>query len=212
MVNHPEIEPIRDKTNCTFGISISHFEEEIGKAEKVVVLASIDYLESVSGMYDAAGIIANGDWRNRAVFISCGGIKRGYRDEDRTEFDRLRNKYTEEKEKIDKWIADGRKPGVYEERHKRVYDLIVEHFSEIYDALCDVNTLNLQAVTDNDCAEVIKKLGFEPVEANNKELSTPSVNANEANPNSGKFVNNIKAEKVIVNNIGGDADGFSFNL
>ena len=155
----PSIEAARfrcviDVKNCGYKARIDKFEEEIGDAERIIMLLSDGFFHSDQCMYEAALVTKAGNLGPRLFPVNIGDYRH-----DRDYYDNLL-KYWEEKEKNAREEllkhTSGKEP--YQDEYDRV-SLIIEYIGKFWSHVTKENFLDFSAVSKNNFEEILKLFG-----------------------------------------------------
>jgi len=144
------IDYVLDKNDCVYGDSIDEFERSIGSADKVIVVASRDYIQSEACMYEASMIISRGNLKKRIIPINVDDFGRECDDYLNISIFWV-NEYKKKKELYDK-MPEQMKGYVKTELEKT--ELIINNFEKFWKFFHDINTLSFIGVSKN-CFKVL---------------------------------------------------------
>ena len=134
-----------DEDNCGYCQDIEKFEQEIGNADKVIVIIGKDYLYSIECMYELARIIEHGNLKNRLIPVCLDDFERSL-----SEGKQIFQYWKSQEEKLNKEIEnDANSKGLFEKELERIR-LILVHMSEAWRYIRTTNTLTFESLSSNN--------------------------------------------------------------
>ena len=134
-----------DEENCGYCQDIERFEQEIGNADKVIVVIGKNYLYSIECMYEFARIIEQGDLRNRLIPVCLDDFERSL-SEGKQIYQYRKN---QEENLIIEIEKDANSKGLFEKELERT-KLILTHLSEAWRYIRKTNTLTFESLSANN--------------------------------------------------------------
>lgn len=143
-----------DVKDCGYKSRIDKFEEEIGKADRVIMLLSDKFFYSNQCMYEAALVTKTGDLSTRLFPVNIGDYLH-----DRTFYESLLQHWEEKMKKAYEELAKhtyGIEP--FQEEYNRV-NLIVSYIGKFWSHVSNENFLNFSAVSEKNFEMILKLFG-----------------------------------------------------
>ena len=143
-----------DVKDCGYKARIDKFEEEIGKAERIIMFLSDDFFHSDQCMYEAALVAKSGNLGERLFPVNVGDYRH-----DRDFYNKLL-KYWEgkEQEARDELLKHSAGKEPFQDEYNRV-SLIIEYIGKFWSHVTKENFLNFSAVSKNNFEEILKLFG-----------------------------------------------------
>lgn len=131
-----------DEEKCGYCHDIEKFEQEIGNADKVIVVIGENYLYSLECMYEFARIIEHGNLQNRLIPVCLDDFERSL-----NEGQQIFQYWKSQEDILNKEIEnDANSKGLFEKELERI-KLIIAHFSEAWHYIRKTNTLTFESLS-----------------------------------------------------------------
>lgn len=134
-----------DEQNCGYGQDIEKFEQEIGHADKVIVVVGRTYLHSIECMYEFARIIEHGNLQNRLIPVCLDDFERSL-----AEGKQIYQYWKNQKEELAKMIEEDEKTKNLFEKELSRLTLILTHFAEAWEYIRKTNTSTFERLSSNN--------------------------------------------------------------
>lgn len=141
-----------DRDDLRYRENIREYEEEIGRASKVIIFVIPEYLESPHCMYELIGIIRNKNLVKRVFPL----VDTGKYERNSLGLQKLKDFWCKEKERRDEIFRRGYSPLLARE----LKDIIefVQYLDEFWQYICDVNTGNIDELTADNAAKLVEAI------------------------------------------------------
>jgi len=147
---------VRDKKDCHYRDSIRKFENEIGKAKKVIIVFSKEYLQSLSCMYEMNRIIACGNIEERIFPIVTFNLSNDKLNGIMIETQQYWNKQSENIVALKEQLVPGTREIILDQEF--VINETLKNFTIVWGYLRDTCSKTLSQLLENDCALLVEAL------------------------------------------------------